>query len=136
VDGRVSSLQPLVDLLRGEPPLALVPGDHEVRHLVGDLGDARLDGDTLPLPDHILQMLDHRLGRAALGLEVECRVALHGGDQAGDLLLADLHAAPEAGVGREGGPCAVDQVVELERSRGFDHGKDAPGRQNRNPQTR
>jgi len=27
-------------------------------------------------------------------------------------------------------------MVELERSRGFDHGKDAPGRENRNPLTR
>jgi hypothetical protein len=27
-------------------------------------------------------------------------------------------------------------MVELERSRGFDHGKDTPGRQNRNPLTR
>jgi phytanoyl-CoA hydroxylase len=27
-------------------------------------------------------------------------------------------------------------MVELERARGFDHGKDAPGRQNRNPLTR
>ena len=27
-------------------------------------------------------------------------------------------------------------MVELERARGFDHGKDAPGRENRNPLTR
>jgi ectoine hydroxylase-related dioxygenase (phytanoyl-CoA dioxygenase family) len=29
-----------------------------------------------------------------------------------------------------------DATVELERARGFDHGKDAPGRENRNPLTR
>jgi len=27
-------------------------------------------------------------------------------------------------------------MVEVERTRGFDHGKDAPGRENRNPLTR
>jgi ectoine hydroxylase-related dioxygenase (phytanoyl-CoA dioxygenase family) len=29
-----------------------------------------------------------------------------------------------------------EAMVELERARGFDHGRDAPGRENRNPLTR
>ena len=99
--------------LRGEAPRALVPARHEVRHVVGDLRDVRLDDDALDLPDDVLQVVDLRLERAALGLEVDRHVALHGGHEADDLLLADLHArgrcrraARRGSAHRRRGPCA------------------------------
>src|SRR5436309_6833277 len=97
-DPRIAVPEPADDLPSRKRGVKPTPFGHDLGDMIGHLGDIAPRahaGDRRKLSD---DLRGPGLPGAPFRVVVELEVAFHGGEQADDLLLADLHAAADAQV--------------------------------------